>query len=276
VTLRQLLPLLKARPDGRWRKEIEENVDDWWQLLETRAMKSAKPINPQRVFWDLSPRLPDAAILCGDSGSHTNWYARDVKLRRGMMASLSGGLATMGAGVPYAIAAKMAFPDRPVIAMVGDGAMQMNGNSELVTIKEYWQRWKDPRLVIAVIVNYDLNQVTWEQRVLAGDPKYPAAQNVIDFPYARYAELLGFRGIRIDSPEDIGAAWDQAFAADRPVLLEFIVDPDVPPLPPHITFDQARAYMTAVLKGDPDNVGIIKQSVKQMASGVLPNRDGDD
>jgi pyruvate dehydrogenase (quinone) len=275
-TLRQLLPLLKARPDGRWRKEIEENVDDWWQLLETRAMKSAKPINPQRVFWDLSPRLPDAAILCGDSGSHTNWYARDVKLRRGMMASLSGGLATMGAGVPYAIAAKMAFPDRPVIAMVGDGAMQMNGNSELVTIKEYWQRWKDPRLVIAVIVNYDLNQVTWEQRVLAGDPKYPAAQNVIDFPYARYAELLGFRGIRIDSPEDIGAAWDQAFAADRPVLLEFIVDPDVPPLPPHITFDQARAYMTAVLKGDPDNVGIIKQSVKQMASGVLPNRDGDD
>jgi pyruvate dehydrogenase (quinone) len=270
-TLRRLLPLLEERSDRSWRREIEGQVADWWQLLESRAMQPAEPINPQRVFWELSDKLPDDAILCGDSGSHTNWYARDVKLRRGMMGSLSGGLATMGSGVPYAIAAKMAFPDRPVLAMVGDGAMQMNGNAELVTVKEQWQRWADPRFVVAVIVNHDLNQVTWEQRVLAGDPKYPAAQDVIDFPYARYAELLGFRGIRVDDPEAIADAWDQAYRADRPVLLEFIVDPDVPPLPPHITFEQARAYMTAILKGDPDNAGIIRQSIRQVAAGFMPS-----
>jgi pyruvate dehydrogenase (quinone) len=271
-TLRRLLPLLDEQRDRRWRQQIEANVADWWQTLEARALREANPINPQRVFWELSPKLPELSILCGDSGSHTNWYARDVKLRRGMMGSLSGGLATMGSGVPYAIAAKMAYPDRPVVAMIGDGAMQMNGNSELLTVQQYWKRWKDPRFVIAVIVNHDLNQVTWEQRVLAGDPKFPAAQDVIDFPYARYAEMLGFRGIRVDRPEAIADAWDQAFRADTPVLLEFIVDPDVPPLPPHITFSQARSYMTAVLKGDPDNAGIIRQSVRQMTAGWMPGR----
>jgi pyruvate dehydrogenase (quinone) len=269
-TLRRLLPLLHEKTERGWRREIEAQVADWWQLLETRAMMQARPINPQRVFWELSDQLPERAILCGDSGSHTNWYARDVKLRRGMMGSLSGGLATMGSGVPYSIAAKMAFPDRPVLAMVGDGAMQMNGNAELVTLKEHWQRWADPRLVIAVIVNHDLNQVTWEQRVLAGDPKYPTAQDVVDFPYAQYAEMLGLRGIRVDRPEAIADAWQQAFSADRPVLLEFIVDPDVPPLPPHITFEQARAFMTAMIKGDPDNAGIIRQSVKQLAARLMP------
>src|SRR5690606_4627441 len=161
---------------------------EWWKVLEARAMADANPINPQRVFHELSPRLPERAVLCGDSGSHTNWYARDIKMRRGMMGSLSGGLATMGSGVPYAIAAKMAYPDRPVIAMVGDGAMQMNGNSELLTVQQYWKEWSNPSFIVLVLVNHDLNQVTWEQRVLAGDPKFPIAQDVIDFPYARYAE----------------------------------------------------------------------------------------
>ncbi len=274
-TLRRLLPLLQRKTDRSWREGIESNVADWWHALEARAMKSASPINPQRVFWELSPRLPEQAILCGDSGSHTNWYARDIKLRRGMKGSLSGTLATMGSGVPYAIAAKMAFPDRPVIAMVGDGAMEMNGNSELVTVKQYWRQWQDPRFVVMVLVNHDLNQVTWEQRVLAGDPKFEAAQDVEDFPFARYAELLGFRGIRVDRPDDIGAAFDEALRSDRPVLLEFIVDPDVPPLPPHITFEQARAYMTSLIKGDPDRGGVIRQSIKQVVAGVLPNRGRD-
>lgn len=269
-TLRRLLPLLQRKQDRSWGEQIEKNVAAWWKDLEAKAMESAEPINPQRVYWELSALLPDHSILCGDSGSHTNWYARDVKMRPGMMGSLSGKLATMGSGVPYAIAAKMAYPERPVIAMVGDGAMQMNGNAELVTVKQYWGRWRNPTFVVCVLANHDLNQVTWEQRVLAGDPKLPIAQDVIDFPYARYGEMLGFRGIRIDRPEDIVPAWEAAFAEQRPTVLEFVTDPNVPPLPPHITWEQTKAYLSALGKVDPDQWGIIKQSAKQLFARVLP------
>ncbi|HET7664404.1 MAG TPA: thiamine pyrophosphate-requiring protein [Rhodanobacteraceae bacterium] len=275
VVLQELSPMLKPREDDKWRKKIADDVESWWKDVEDRAMESANPINPQRVFTEMSPRLPDNAILCGDCGSHTNWYARNIKIRRGMMGSLSGKLATMGSGVPYAIAAKTAYPDRPVIAMVGDGAMQMNGNAELVTVKEYWERWDNPCFVVMVLHNNDLNQVTWEQRVLAGDPKFEATQNVEDFPYARYAELLGFKGIRIDNPDEIGKAWDEAFASDRPVLLDFITDPDVPPLPPHITWKQAKSYMSALVSDDPDEAGIIKQTARQVMAGVMPHHDKD-
>lgn len=267
-TLRRLLPLLKYKEDRSWRGTVEKNVAAWWEDVESRAMMDANPINPQRVFSELSPRLQTNTILCGDSGSHTNWYARNIKMKRGMMGSLSGKLASMGSGVPYAIAAKMAFPDRPVIAMVGDGAMQMNGNSELVTVMQYWKRWQNPTFIVLVLVNHDLNQVTWEQRVLAGDPKYATAQDVIDFPYSEYGKLLGFKGIRVDKPEDIGRAWDEAFAADRPVVIEFITDPDVPPLPPHITWEQATAYLGSLFKDDPDRWGMIKQSAKQLWADV--------
>lgn len=267
-TLRRLIPLLQPKERGKWRETIEKNVADWWKDIEDRAMESAKPINPQRVFWELSPLLPEGTILCGDSGSHTNWYARNIKMRPGMMGSVSGKLASMGSGVPYAVAAKMAYPDRPVIAMVGDGAMQMNGSSELVTVKQYWQRWSNPCFVVMVIVNYDLNQVTWEQRVLSGDPKYGPAQDVVDFPYAQYSELLGFKGIKVERPEDIREAWQQALSADRPVVIEFITDPDVPPLPPHITKEQMLAMLSTLGKGDPNQWGIIKQSAKQLFASL--------
>lgn len=267
-TLRKLAPLLHQKEDLSWRQSIENNVASWWKDVEKKSMESADPINPQRVFSELSPLLPDQTILCGDSGSHTNWYARNIKIREGMMGSLSGKLASMGSGVPYAIAAKMAHPDRPVLAMVGDGAMQMNGNSELITVMQYWKQWQNPCFIVMVLVNHDLNQVTWEQRVLAGDPKYPAAQDVVDFPYAAYGEMLGFKGIRIDNPDDIRGAWEQAFASDRPVVLEFITDPNVPPLPPHITKEQAISYLSALGKVDPDQWGIIKQSAKQFFSGL--------
>jgi pyruvate dehydrogenase (quinone) len=263
-TLRLLMPLLQPKDDRSWQKKIEASVAEWWKQCEARAGEAADPINPQRVFWELSPRLPEGAILCGDSGSHTNWYARDIKMRRGMMGSLSGKLASMGSGVPYAIAAKFAHPDRPVIAMVGDGAMQMNGNAELVTVKQYWKSWSDPRFIVMVLVNHDLNQVTWEQRVLAGDPKFSAAQDVVDFPYSKYGEMLGFKGIRVEKPEDIGSAWDEALRAQQPVVIEFLADPNVPPLPPHITWEQAKAYLGALAKVDPDEWGIIKQSAKQL------------
>lgn len=271
--LKRLASKLEPKSDGKWRKTIEDGVASWWREIEAKAMESANPINPQRIFWELSPLLPDNVILCGDCGSHTNWYARDIKVRRGMMGSLSGKLATMGSGVPYAIAAKMAYPERPVLAMVGDGAMQMNGNAELVTVKQYWERWSDPRFIVMVLVNHDLNQVTWEQRALAGDPKFEAAQDVVDFPYAKYGELLGFKGIRIEKPDDVADGWKQALAADRPCVIEFVADPDVPPLPPHITWSQAKAYLTALVKGDPDQSGIIRQSAKQMMQKVLPHRE---
>jgi pyruvate dehydrogenase (quinone) len=263
-TLRALLPSLTRKTDRAWSARIEAGRRAWDDLMRERALLDANPINPQRVFWELSPRLPDGCILTADSGSAANWFARDLKLRRGMMASLSGSLATMGPGVPYAIAAKFAHPDRPVIALVGDGAMQMNGNAELLTIVKYWREWSDPRLVVMVLHNNDLNQVTWEMRAMAGDTKYSASQDLPDFPYAEYAGLIGLRGIRVDRPEAVGEAWDAALKADRPTVIEAIVDPDVPPLPPHITLKQAKSFGLALLKGDPDEGGILTQALQHM------------
>ncbi|MDQ6621367.1 MAG: thiamine pyrophosphate-requiring protein [Pseudomonadota bacterium] len=270
MTLRALLPLLEPKQDRGWRESIEKDVREWWEVLEARAMASAHPINPQRVFWELSPRLPDNCILTVDSGTSAGWYARDVKMRRGMMGSVSGSLATMGCGVPYAIGAKCAYPDRVVIALVGDGAMQMNGMAELITIGDYWKRWADPRLIIMVLNNRDLNQVTWEERVMLGDPKFEAAQHVPDFPYARFAELAGLTGIRVATPEDIGPAWDKALSADRPVVLDVYTDADVPPLPPHITFEEAKAFARSMLHGDADTGGMLRASIKQVVGGLLP------
>jgi pyruvate dehydrogenase (quinone) len=271
-TLRALIPLLTRKKDRSWRKKIEEGIVDWWKMLEARAMNEAKPINPQRVFWELSKRLPDNCILSSDSGSAANWFARDLKVRRGMMASLSGNLATMGPGVPYAVAAKFAWPDRPVIALVGDGAMLMNGINCLITIAHYWKEWSDPRLIVMVLANRDLNQVTWEQRVLAGDPKYECSQKVPDFAFARYAEMLGLRGIRVEKPEKIGPAWEEALSSDRPVVYEAVTDPEVPTLPPHITFTQAEHFMSSMAKGDPHLGHMIKQTFKEAVEGFLPHK----
>ncbi|HJV26922.1 MAG TPA: thiamine pyrophosphate-requiring protein [Aromatoleum sp.] len=269
-TLQALIPHLVAKKDRSWRTEVEKGVERWWRVLEARAMNAAKPINPQRVFWELSPRLPDDCILTCDSGSAANWYARDLKMRRGMMASLSGGLATMGPAVPYAIAAKYAHPGRHVIALLGDGAMQMNGINGLITIAKVWKQWGDPAMTIAVLNNGDLNQVTWEQRAMEGDPKFVPSQFVPDFAYAEYAELLGLRGIRVDDPEAIGPAWDDALSSNRPTVLEFVTDPDVPPLPPHITLKQTREYLSALLHRDPDAMGIITASFKESWDSLFP------
>jgi pyruvate dehydrogenase (quinone) len=271
LTLRALLPMLQAKSDRSWRERIEKNVAEWWETLHARAMHSADPLNPQRVFWELSPRLPERCILTNDSGSGTNWYARDVKLRRGMMASLSGGLATMGSGMPYAIGAKFAYPDRPVIALVGDGAFQMNGMNELITVAKYWKKWADHRFIVLVLNNRDLNQVTWEQRVMEGDPKFEASQDVPDVSYSRYAELLGLKGIFVDDPERVGAAWDEALAADRPVVLEAYTDPNVPPLPPHITLQQAKAFVSS-MPGEPELGSVLKDTAKEVLSTILPGR----
>lgn len=271
-TLRLLIPLLRQKEDTSWRETIEKGVAEWWKVLEARAMNGANPLNPQRVFWELSPRLPDNCILCSDSGSAANWFARDLRIRPGMMASLSGTLATMGPGVPYAIAAKFAHPNRVVFALVGDGAMQMNGNNGLITISKYWKRWSDPRLIVLVLNNRDLNQVTWEQRVLSGDPKYTASQTLPEFPYASYAEMLGLGGIRLDRPDAVGGAWAEALGADRPVVIDARTDPEVPPLPPHITFTQARHFLSAMIHGDPERGHSIRQSLKDGIESYLPHK----
>ncbi|HTV24265.1 MAG TPA: thiamine pyrophosphate-requiring protein [Polyangiaceae bacterium] len=264
TTLEALLPRLRQKPKDGWLEKIAEWNADWAKLMNERAHLDARPINPQRVFWELSPRLPDNCILTADSGSAANWFARDLKLRRGMQASLSGSLATMGNGVPYAIGAKFAYPQRPVIALVGDGAMQMNGNAELLTIAKYWREWEDPRLIILVLRNDDLNQVTWEMRAMAGDTRYEASQALPPFEYARYAELVGLRGMQVEHPDGLGRAWEEALAADRPVVLEAHVDPNVPPLPPHITLEQAKSFGLSLLKGDTGGGSLIKQAVSHL------------
>ncbi len=265
-TLRALRPLLHRKTDRTWRERIESDVADWWRLMEARAMEDADPLNPERVFYELSSRLPDDCILTGDAGTATNWFARQIKARRGMMASLSGSLATMGSAVPYAVAAKFAYPGRVAIAMTGDGAMQMNGNNTLITVSKYWREWSDPRLIFLVLNNRELSQVSWEMRV-AGEPKFPESQDLPDFPYAAYAESLGLRGIRVEHPDDVGPAWDEALRTRRPVVYEAFTDPNVGTLPPHISLEQARGFMSTLLKGDPDEPGIVAQSLKGMLAG---------
>jgi len=266
-TLRALLPLLRRKEDRAWRQKLEEEIRDWWKVLEEHAMVDAAPINPERVFWELSPRLPENVIVAADSGSTASWYARHLKFKKGMMGSLSGNLATMGPGVPYVIAAKFAFPSRVAIACVGDGAFQMNGMNEMITIAKYWKEWSDPRLIVCVLKNRDLNMVTWEQRVMAGDAKFDASQIVPDFPYAQYAESLGLKGISVETCDRVGAGWDEALAATRPCVIEFHTDPEVPPLPPHITAEQARNFMKSLLH-DPNRAQMIKESFKSMFASL--------
>ena len=269
TTIEALLPLLEQKEETFWRRGIVRGVAAWWQLVDARAMVSADPINPQRVFHELSKRLPDDVIMTGDAGTVANWYARDIRMRRGMMGSLSGSLASLGSATPYAMAAKMAFPHRPVIAFIGDGAMQMNGLNVLITVSKYWRQWSDPRFVVMVLNNRDLSQVTWEERVQLGEGKTESTQSVPDFPYHRYAELLGFKGILVDDPERIGDAWDEALAADRPTILNCMTDANVPPLPPHITAKDARHFM-GMLVGEPEAGSVLLQSTKQVLAKLLP------
>lgn len=268
-TLKALLPLLQQKHDRSWRDGIEKGVADWWELVRDRAMMPAEPLNPQRIFHELSPLLPDGVILTADSGTVADWYARDIRMRRGMMGSLSGGLASLGAATPYAIGAKFAYPHRPVIGFIGDGAMQMNGLNEMITVGKYWREWADPRFILMVLNNQDLNQVTWEERVQLGDGKTPSTQTIPDFPYHRYAELIGLKGIYCDDPDRVADAWREALNADRPVIIEFRADPNVPPLPPHIGIKDAKNFMT-MMRDEPELGSVLKESARQLFARLLP------
>jgi pyruvate dehydrogenase (quinone) len=272
-TLKQLIPLLVPKKDGSWRETIAADLDAWWKKLEARAMTSAQPVNPQRVVWEMSPLLPSDAIVTCDSGSCANWFARDYRIKQGQLASLSGGLASMGAAVPYAIGAKFAHPSRPVVALVGDGAMQMNNMAELITVQKYWKDWADPRLIVCVFNNEDLNEVTWEQRVMEGNPRFEATQSIPNFAYARFGEMLGLKGIYVDTPDALRAAWQQALASDRPVVLEVKTDPEVVPLPPHVTMKEARGFISSVLKGDPGSRHVIAETAAQVLNALTGKKE---
>ncbi|OJU22565.1 thiamine pyrophosphate-requiring protein [Sphingomonas sp.] len=267
-TLRALLPLIERKADTAWRETIEQGVGKWWETLRERAMAEAHPVNPQRVVWEMSPHLPADAIVTSDSGSCANWYARDYRVKAGQRASLSGGLASMGAAVPYAIAAKFAFPDRPVVALVGDGAMQMNNMAELITVQKYWRQWRDPRFIVCVFNNGDLNEVTWEQRVMEGNPRFAASQALPNVPYAEFAELIGLAGIHVDRPAALDTAWRTALEAERPTVIEVMTDPNVAPFPPHLTLAQAKAFMSSLAKGDRSTGQILADTARQLVMEI--------
>ncbi|MFF7278202.1 thiamine pyrophosphate-requiring protein [Streptomyces griseorubiginosus] len=274
ATLQRLIPLLDAeRGEREWYATVCDNVKHWRDVMDRRAQQSADPINPEYVARALDPLLPDNAIVTSDSGSTANWYARHLTMRPGMRSSLSGTLATMGPGVPYAIGAKFAHPDRPAIALVGDGAMQMNGMAELITAAKYRELWEDPRLIIAIWNNHDLNQVTWEMRSMEGAPSFLPSQQLPDVQYAAFARSLGLTGIRVEKPEDVEAAWRAGLAADGPAVLEFLTDPAVPPIPPHATWEQMEATAAAILKGDADRGAMVKQGFKAKVQEFLPGRE---
>jgi len=273
ATLRALIPLLEHKQDRSWREGIEAHVARWWEVMDAEAMVEADPVNPMLLFHELSKRLPANAIVAADSGSAANWYARQLRFRGDVRGSLSGTLATMGPGVPYGIGAKFAAPGRPAIVFAGDGAMQMNGLAELITIARYWREWDDPRLIIAILHNNDLNQVTWEMRAMEGAPKFTESQTLPDVDYAAFAASLDLAAVHVDKPDQVGPAWDSALASDRPSVLDVRTDPSVPPIPPHATFEQAKDAAKALLKGDEDRTSVLVEGIKTKVQEFLPHRD---
>ncbi|QIX27127.1 thiamine pyrophosphate-requiring protein [Nocardioides sp. JQ2195] len=275
ATLGALVPLLERKTDRSWQESIADRVTDWWETMDAESGVPADPINPMRIFTEFSSRAPADAIVTSDSGSAANWYARQVRMRGEMRGSLSGTLASMGPAVPYAIGAKFAHPDRPAIAFEGDGAMQMNGLAELITIRRYWQEWADPRLVVAVLHNNDLNQVTWELRAMGGTPKFVESQALPDVSYADFAASIGLGAITVTDPDALADAWTTALAADRPFVLDVHCDGDVPPIPPHATLDQMTATAKAMIKGDASRWGVMKEGIRTKLQEALPHGSDD-
>ena len=273
ATLRALIPLLVRKDDRSWQESLISKVADWWDTMDAEAHVTADPVNPMRVFSEFSLCAPSDAIVTADSGSSANWYARHVRMRGAMRGSLSGNLATMGPAVPYAIGAKFAHPDRPVIAFEGDGAMQMNGLAELITIARYWREWADPRLVVAVLHNNDLNQVTWELRAMGGTPKFVESQALPEVSYADFAASIGLGVRTVTDPDDLVQAWKLALDADRPFVLDVHCDPDIPPIPPHATLEQMTSMAKALIKGDTSRWGVIKEGLKTKVQEALPHGD---
>ncbi|MEZ5081490.1 MAG: thiamine pyrophosphate-requiring protein [Thermoleophilia bacterium] len=268
ATLAALLPHLRQTADTSWQQKVAGDMRTWDRMTEQLAQAPADPVNPRLVYQRLNERLPENAIITADAGSTADWYGHHIKLGRNQMGNLSGSLASMLGAMPYALAAKFAFPERPVVCTIGDGAFQMLGMNGLITLKRHWREWTNRTFITLVLHNNDLNQVSWEMRE-AGDPRWDTAQELEDVDYAAYAELLGLKGIRVDSPDRVGPAWDEAFAADRPVLLDVLTDKNVPPLPAHVTFEQAKGVAMSLVGGDPDAIEVAKNSARAVAAELF-------
>jgi pyruvate dehydrogenase (quinone) len=285
-TLQALIPHLEQKKDLSWQNQLAEGMKDWDKVLEELAEVKADPINPRKVYVELNKRLPDNAIVTCDAGTTADWYGHHIRLRRGMMGDLSGMLATMLAAMPYAVAAKFAFPERCVVCTIGDGAFQMLGMNELITIKKYMDEWTNKQFIILILHNNDLTQVSWEMRTEDGNPRWEGSQEIQTMDYAAYAEIFGFQGIKVTKPKEIGAALDKAFAHQGITLLDVHTDKNVPPLPAHISVKFAEGMAEALVKGDPNEVGVIEQSGKGLiaenvqkvknALHIGKNSDGDD
>ena len=266
-TLRALLTRVPQRRNRDWRDMIEASVDRARTSAIARAEAPARPVNPRLVLHELSPRLPKESSVAVDVGSVTYWYARHLQLPPGVPAHLCGTLASMGSALPYAIAAKFHAPDEPVFALLGDGAMQMGGLAELITIAQHWPEWPDPRFVVLVLNNRDQGgrggapargparaapAGTESGRPADQGLPSPDAVRVGNIPYAGWARLLGLHGIRVDRPEQVGPAWDEAIAATRPTLIEAVVDPSIPLEPPEQPFADLRGLSAGGVEGGGD------------------------
>ncbi|MFP3466600.1 thiamine pyrophosphate-requiring protein [Leifsonia sp. SIMBA_070] len=279
-----LLPLLKQTDDLSWQKKVTSDMREWEDEMTAQAEQTySDGVNPRRVYYELNKRLPARAIVTADAGTTADWYGQHIRLRDGMRGDLSGRLATMLAAMPYAEAAKFAYPERTVVCTIGDGAFQMLGMNELITLKKYLSRWEDPSFIVLVIHNDDLTQVSWEMRTEDGNPVWETAQDVESVDYAGWAKLLGFNGITVEKDDDIGAAWDAAFAHRGVTLIDAHTSKNVPPLPPHITAEYAKNTAAALLKGDPEAIGVIKDSATSLVTegvervkGALHRDHGDD
>ncbi len=245
-TLAALRDRLRPRPDSAWRAEVERHVRNWHEISRQRAEIPADPLNPELVVRRFGERIEADWQLAVDVGSCVYHYVRQMRPPASVPAHLSSTLASMGCGIPFGLAAKESRPRRPVAVVAGDGAMQMLGNGELLTVADRWAHWQDPRFVVLVLHNRDLAEVSWEQREMESQPRFAASQDVPGFDFAGYARLLGLHGVRVADPEDLDEALSEAFAAQKPVVIEATTDRDVPLLPP---FPHGRQKLDAMRAG---------------------------
>ena len=243
-TLRELIPLLKHKEDRGFLDAAQAGMKDWWELMEKRATRPDKPMKPQVVAWELGKRLHGDAIVSCDSGTITTWWARQIKARRGQMHSVSGNLASMACGLPYAIAAQAAFPERQCVAFVGDGGFSML-MADFVTAVKY----KLP-IKVVIIKNNTLGQIKWEQMVFLGNPEYGVDLHPIDF--AAFAHACGGVGFTVEEPGECGSVLDQFLNAPGPAVLQAIVDPFEPPMPAKIKAEQALHFAESLARGEPN------------------------
>jgi pyruvate dehydrogenase (quinone)/pyruvate oxidase len=255
------MPMLQRKADRAFLKKAQDGMKDWWHIMEMRGTDHDKPMKPQVVAWELGKQLRDDAIVCCDSGTITTWFARQIPARRGQMYSLSGNLATMACGLPYAIGAQVAHPDRQVIAFVGDGGFSML-MAEMATAVKYQLPIK-----VVVIKNNTLGQIKWEQMVFLGNPEYGCELQPIDF--GAVAHAMGAAGFTAEDPENCARTIEDFLGFPGPAVLQAVVDPNVPPLPPKVTVEQAMHFAESLARGEPNRGKIALTAVSEKVRELI-------